>query len=94
LLPTWQTTSTLLLPKSNIVDLIELKEDWGKKSDATPSEDDELVSDWNFYVYGGDLYNYSQHYSEDELNRLYAARDEINNEMDLFSDGQWHRGVT
>jgi hypothetical protein len=27
LLPTWQTTSTLLLPKSNIVDLIELKED-------------------------------------------------------------------
>jgi hypothetical protein len=51
-------------------------------------EDDEFVSDWNFF--GGDLNDCNQHYGDDELDRLHAAA----NKVDLFVDGPVHRGVT
>ena len=59
-----------------------------KQSDIISLEDDEFVSDWNFF--GGDLNDCNQHYSDDELDRLHAAA----NEVDLFVDGPVHRGVT
>jgi hypothetical protein len=59
-----------------------------KQSELPSSEDDELTSDWNFF--GGDLRDCNQHYGEDELDRLHATIDE----MDLFSDGPGHHGVT
>ena len=55
-----------------------------KPSDAFSSEDDEFVSDWNFF--GGDLGDYNQHYGEDELDRLHATGDE----MGLFAAGPGH----
>ena len=59
-----------------------------KQSDIISLEDDEFVSDWNFF--GGDLNGCNQHYSDDELDRLHAAA----NEVDLFVDGPVHPGVT
>jgi hypothetical protein len=56
----------------------------GKQSDASASEDDEFVSDWNFF--GGDLGDYNQHYGKDQLDRLHATGDE----MDILG----HHGVT
>jgi hypothetical protein len=44
----------------------------GKQSDASSSEDDEFVSDWNFF--GGDLGDYNHHYGEDELDRLHLLQ--------------------
>ena len=53
----------------------------GKQSGTSASEDDEFVSDWNFF--GGDLGDYNQHYGDDELDCLHATGDE----MDLFVAG-------
>jgi hypothetical protein len=58
-----------------------------KQSEVTLSEDDELKPDW---IFCGDLRDCNQHYGEDELDQLHATVDE----MDLFSDGPGHHGVT
>jgi hypothetical protein len=43
-----------------------LRFDWGKHSDtATSDDDDDVVDEWK--MYDGDLYDYTQHYGEDEL---------------------------
>ena len=58
------------------------------QSDVISLEDDEFVSDLNFFC--GDLNDCNQHYDDDELDCLHAAA----NEMDSFVEGPVHRGVT
>jgi hypothetical protein len=49
-----------------------------------------MMSSCQIGFFCGDLGDYNQHYSEDELDRLHATGDE----MDLFAAGLGHHGVT
>jgi hypothetical protein len=74
---------------TSLTEIKHCRFDKEKQSERTLSEDDEFVSDSNFF--GGDLGGYNQHYGEDELDRLHAAGDEMDN---MLSDGPGYHGVT